>query len=144
MIASMTGGQMADLGLMFIKGESHPEKKVAPQRWHLIWNVSQIDTSIEMLINRSFDKALISPAIGIGHRDSGIQRVGDSIEMLKEQVVVNASRVTRVAGICQSQLTLRGQLTLCVPCVPPVLWSNFVVKSWGGRGPSHVVLLGCF
>lgn len=97
LLPKMTPEQMICHGLMdpvpmFVKGEGHAAKKQTSKRWRLIWNVSQVDTSIEICNNKTFDKSLIlayqegalnTAAIGIGHHDQGIARVGETIEMLK-------------------------------------------------------------
>ena len=94
---TMSPTELVDKGLidpvpLFVKGEGHPLKKQLTKRWRLIWNVSQLDISIEMFICKTFNKTSIvgyqtdaynTSAIGCGHHDDGLQRFGRTFEMLK-------------------------------------------------------------
>ena len=93
-----TPDEMVDLGLMdpvplFVKNDGHPAKKQEIKRWRLIWNVSQIDTSIEMYLRTTLntktvtayqDGLLNTIAIGCGHHDVGIKTTSETTDMVKE------------------------------------------------------------
>jgi len=76
---------------IFTKTEAHDEKKVKDERWRLIWVISMIDSVCQDVMHRHQNKAdihayasgqLNSQAVGLGHHDQGIKRIGEMLNDL--------------------------------------------------------------
>ncbi|APG75716.1 hypothetical protein 1 [Beihai sobemo-like virus 6] len=90
---------MVSLGLkdpveIFTKTEAHDEKKVKDERWRLIWVVSMIDSVCQDIAHRHQNKTdiyayaagkLNCQAVGLGHHDNGVKRIGEMLEEISKK-----------------------------------------------------------
>jgi len=88
--------EMIRLGLndpkeMFTKLEAHDGKKAKSKRWRLIWVVSMVDSVCQDVLHRAQNKAdilayttgaLDVQAVGLGHHDEGIKRIGEVFDRM--------------------------------------------------------------
>jgi len=75
----------------FVKDEAHGASKTKSERWRLIWICSIIDSLCQDVLHRRQNKAdihafstgdLTAQAVGLGHDDDGIRRLGAAIDEL--------------------------------------------------------------
>ena len=106
---SLSPKEMVELGLRdpamaFIKGESHPPRKVESGTWRLIWTLSEVDRLLDAAVFTDQDKADIETfqsghrtedgrlkaplgepmelAVGVGHDDRNLERTFHELECL--------------------------------------------------------------
>jgi len=77
----------------FVKGEAHGPEKAAACRWRLIWITSIVDAALQELSHHAQNKAdivdystgrLNVQAIGLGHHDEGITRLGEAFDKIAD------------------------------------------------------------
>lgn len=104
--------ELVDLGLMdpvplFVKNEGHGEKKQKTKRWRLIWNASQIDTSIEMYLHQSFNKTLIA-----SYQDGSLNTTPPHLSELTHPSACFAAQTTRPSISSTPQPTTERGVTI--------------------------------
>jgi hypothetical protein len=95
-IAYLSAADLVQYGMkdpmeVFTKLEAHDAKKAASKRWRLIWISSIVDAVCQDIMHRDQNKSDIFAyasgemdvqAVGIGHHDDGIARIGQAFDRL--------------------------------------------------------------
>jgi V8-like Glu-specific endopeptidase len=96
---------MLELGLRdpeeaFVKKEAHDETKTKSKRWRLIWICSVVDSVCQDALHHAQNKEdilayatekLHSQAVGMGHHDDGLARMGKTFDVMTQQGTKNVA-----------------------------------------------------
>jgi hypothetical protein len=84
---------VADPKQIFVKDEPHGARKIAKEKWRLIWICSLVDIMVSGMLNMRYHKRQIESyqagdnnhvCAGLGHDDRGISRLGEVIEHISD------------------------------------------------------------
>lgn len=149
--------EMVRLGLndpreMFTKLEAHDAKKAKTRRWRLIWVVSMLDSVCQDVLHRAQNKADILAyaagamdvqAVGIGHHDEGIKRVGEVFDRMTggEQWMVCSDASGWDMSVCRDAIYFDAERRISRQTVhdevfASLMWAEAACNS------AHVVVIG--
>jgi len=78
---------------IFVKMEAHTKEKAKKNRWRLIWTTSVVDSACQDVMHHRQNKAdivaysdgsLNVQAVGLGHHDDGIKRLGEVFDSMTQ------------------------------------------------------------
>jgi hypothetical protein len=84
---------LKDPEVAVVKDEAHKEKKILSEAWRIIWVGSLLDLMCQNLVHHHQNKqdikdyqsgSLNVQAVGLGHHDDGIKRVGEMLDAMQD------------------------------------------------------------
>jgi hypothetical protein len=149
--------EMVRLGLndpreMFTKLEAHDAKKAKTKRWRLIWVVSMLDSVCQDVLHRAQNKADILAytagamdvqAVGIGHHDEGIRRVGEVFDRMTggEQWMVCSDASGWDMSVCRDAIYFDAERRISRQTEHHEVFANLMWAE-AACNSAHVVVIG--
>ena len=111
---------LRDPALAFVKGESHPPRKLQTKTWRLIWCLSEVDRILDASVFTDMDKSdtlayqcgpratngkveydcerPMELAVGVGHDDHNLQRTFFELQSMLERSADHKIRCSDATG----------------------------------------------